>query len=134
MAGVNRDTGKLLDGWPHVVQSIGVLLSTHYSTRVMRRYFGSNVPKLLGENLTPRTILRFRIAVAIALDLWEPRFRLLTIVPTETGNSPENLRLGRLSLMAPGIYMPRGHLGDFTPAGSYTLTIASGGDNGVIIT
>jgi phage baseplate assembly protein W len=127
MAGINRDTGKLLDGWGHVAQSLQVLFSTHYGSRVMRRYFGSEVPPLLGENLTPRTVTRFLYAIVVAIELWEPRFRVKQIVVNPDGNSVEQLRAGRLSIAVHGEYRPRGHLGDPTPArGDYVIAIGAG--------
>lgn len=127
MAGINRDTGKLLDGWGHVAQSLQVLFSTHIGSRVMRRWFGSEVPKLLGENLTQRTIVRFCYAIVVAVELWEPRFRVIRVdIPPDT-NTPERLRLGRLAMTLRGEYRPRGHLGDPTPArGDYVITLGAG--------
>ena len=127
MAGINRDTGKLLTGWAHVAQSLQVLFSTHYGARVMRRYFGSEVPPLLGENLTPRTILRFTYAIIVACELWEPRFRIKRVEIDLAGNSVDRLRGGRLSMSIVGEYRPRGHLGDPTPArGDYIIAIGAG--------
>jgi phage baseplate assembly protein W len=34
MAGIDRATGRLLDGWPHVVQSIVVIITTTYGERM----------------------------------------------------------------------------------------------------
>lgn len=134
MAGINRRTGKLLIGWPHVVQSLVVLFTTSFGTRVMRRYFGSDVPRLLGQNITKRTILLFMSAVIVAIELWEPRFRV-SKVDVDDDNTPESLRKGNLKMTVRGVYYPRGQFGDFTPApGEYTLTIANGGTGGIIIT
>lgn len=127
MAGINRETGKLLTGWEHVAQSLQVLFTTHIGSRVMRRYFGSEVPPLLGENLTPRTILRFTYAIIVACELWEPRFRVKRVDIDPAGNSVERLRGGRLAMTIVGEYRPRGHLGDPTPArGDYVITIGAG--------
>lgn len=136
MAGIDRNTGKLLAGWPHVVQSLMVLFTTHFGVRIMRRYFGSNVPPLLGENMTRITILRFTAAVMAAIDVWEPRFGITKVdMPSSAaGNSPEKVRQGQLQFTLRGVYRPRGHLGDFTPAqGEHALVITSG-DSGIIIT
>lgn len=127
MAGINRETGKTLAGWLHVVQSLMVLFTTHYGMRVMRRFFGCDVPTLLGQNLTPRTVMRFCYAITVSCELWEPRFRVKKIDIDATANSTEALRAGRLSMSIRGEYRPRGHLGDPTPArGEYALLIGKG--------
>ncbi|WP_315772996.1 MULTISPECIES: GPW/gp25 family protein [unclassified Bradyrhizobium] len=127
MAGINRATGKALDGWGHVVQSLHVLFTTHIGARLMRRYFGSEVPPLLGENLTARTVTRFCYAIVVAIELWEPRFRVTRVYFNPAGNKPDQLRSGKLSMAIHGQYLPRGHLGDPTPArGDYILAIGAG--------
>ena len=112
--GMDRRTGAALSGWPHVAQSIEVILTTRIGERMFRRVFGSQVPKLLGEPLTNPTIVRFFAAVIAAIELWEPRFRVRSIDVID-GNSAERLRAGRLALKIRGEYRPRGHLGDPTP-------------------
>ena len=112
--GVNRLTGKPIAGWAHVIQSIHVIFSTRIGERVMRRWFGSDVPAMLGRNLVPSTVLRFWTAVCMALELWEPRFKITKITPL---GSDIEWREGKIGFKIDGIYYPRGHLGDFTPAG-----------------
>lgn len=109
--GFDRFTGRVIAGWPHVAQSLQVIFTTRLGERAMRRWFGSAVPKLLGENMVPSTVLKFWTAVCIAIDLWEPRYRVTKIVPF--GN-PEGMRTGILGFEIEGVYMPRGHLGDLT--------------------
>ena len=112
--GVDRRTGKVLVGWPHVQQSLGVIFSTRYHERVLRRYVGSFVPHLLGESALPRIITRFFWAIASAIDLWEPCYSIQRVlVGPEV--SPETVRLGNFTFQNDGVYRPRGHLGDMTP-------------------
>jgi phage baseplate assembly protein W len=122
MAGMNARTGKPLAGWPHVVQSLGVIFSTRIGERVMRRWFGSAVPALLGQNLTTQTFLKFFSAIYAAVELYEPRFRITKVTPVFVE------RTGRAGLRIEGEYRPRGHLGDFTVAGAGTLLLASNGE------
>lgn len=125
MAGVDCTTGRLLDGWPHVVQSIIVIITTGYGERMLRRWFGSSVPQLLGENLTTPTVVRFFAALIAALEVREvdtglprePRFKIVKITPKRVDRS------GELRLEILGVYMPRGHLGDFTPEDTRTITL-----------
>lgn len=107
--GVDRYTGKVITGWPHVVQSLEVIFTTNFGERVMREYFGSAVPRLLGENMVPETFLKYFSAVCGAIAVWEPRYSITRIAPLEVD------RLGRAFFNIEGEYRPRGHLGDFTP-------------------
>lgn len=110
--GIDRRTGRLISGWSHVEQCLHVIFTTRFGERVMRRWFGSAVPQILGQNMVPSTVLKFWTAICIAVDLWEPRYRITQIVPA---GSPEEMRRGALKFELRGVYMPRGHLGDKTP-------------------
>ena len=112
--GLNRETGKLLGGWPHVVQSLRVIFTTRIGSLVMCRLFGSAVPGLLGKNLEPSTIARFYAAIIIAVELWEPRFRVRRIIYPRDQNSEEKLRQGQFGFKLEGDYRPRALQGDFT--------------------
>jgi Bacteriophage baseplate protein W len=130
MAGMNRDTGQFLDGWAHVVQSIMLIITTGYGERMLRRWFGSSIPRLLGENLTTPTVVRFFAALIATFEVREvdtglprePRFKITRITPRRVD------RIGELRLDIVGYYMPRGHLGDFTPVDLRTISIARGSD------
>lgn len=127
--GINRLTGKILTDWAHVVQSLSVIFSTRFGTRVMRRYFGSNIPKLLGENLVPESILRFYASFGVAL-LQEPRVRLLKMTPL---GPSDDFRLGKISFLVDLEYRPRGHLGDFTPEGSKKVIIGLNDNSQLVV-
>jgi phage baseplate assembly protein W len=130
MAGIDRVTGRPLDGFAHVAQSILVIFSTLLGERIMRRHFGSSAPALLGRLLNAPNILRFFALVSLAIETWEPRFRIARVIPLAT--SPEDIRLGRFSFAIEGEYRPRGHLGDPTPEGIRRITFAAN-DNGLRI-
>ena len=112
--GIDRETGKPLTDWDHTVQSILVILSTHFGERVMRRVFGSAVPRVLGKNLVPDTMLKFYMAVAVAIELWEPRFRVRRFEYPGAQNSPDAMRQGRIGVRMIGDFMPRALEKDFT--------------------
>lgn len=127
--GMDRYTGALLQGWPHVWQSITVIFMTPFSARVLRRWVGSFVPLLLGQNLVPRVVTRFWWAIMTALDLWEPDYKITRVMfmgnalsqqsPNMATTSVEAMiRAGQTIFAYQGVYYPRGHLGDFTPAQS----------------
>jgi phage baseplate assembly protein W len=109
--GLDRRTGAILTGWPHVQQSLEVIFSTRIGERVIREWFGSMVPAMLGENLTVDTVLRTKLAIWVAIELWEPRFRVTQV------KSLTATRLGEYRLEIEGEYRPRAHLGDFSIEG-----------------
>jgi phage baseplate assembly protein W len=118
--GMDRTTGKILVGWPHVEQSIGTIFRTRFHERILRQWVGSFVPHLLGKNLVQHTFTQFFWAIASALDLWEPCYRLVRVfVKNRSTGTPltsaEEVRRGEVQFENQGMYMPRGHLGDFTP-------------------
>lgn len=112
--GIDRRTGRPLDAWPHVVQSIEVIFTTRIGERVMRRHFGSGALVLLGRAMTSENVIRFWSLVGIAIDQWEPRFKINRFT-VPASNTPETVRQGTLMLQIEGVYRPRAHLGDFTP-------------------
>jgi phage baseplate assembly protein W len=115
--GVDRRTGRLLTGWDHVLQSLQVIFITRLGDRIMRRTFGSAIPGLLGQSLTPQTLLKFYTAIAIAVELWEPRFRVRLIAYPKDTNAPLKMRQGKLGVRLLGDYRPRALEGDFTVEG-----------------
>jgi len=115
MAGMNQQTGGLLAGWPHVLQSVRIIFTTPFFERLMRPYVGSHVVRLLGENIGERTVLRIRWAIALAIDLFEPRLTPYRIDITDFD------RTGASSWIMQAIYRPNALSGDMTPSGIRTL-------------
>ena len=118
--GMDRRTGKMLIGWPHVEQSIHTIFMTRFHERILRQWVGSFVPHLLGKNYVSNTFTQFFWAIASAIDLWEPCYRLVRVfVKNRSTGAPltsaEEVRRGEAQTENLGLYMPRGHLGDFTP-------------------
>lgn len=107
MAGIDRTTGKMVSGWPHVVNSINALVTTSLQSRVMRRDVGSDLSRLVDAPISPNTIIDFYAASAIAIDRWEPRFRVERM-------GLDAAAPGTIAIFADGTYYPRGHLGDFS--------------------
>jgi uncharacterized protein len=106
--GIDRSTGKWIGGWQHCAQSIYDILSTPIGTRVMRRSYGSRLFDLIDRPMTIENVMECYLAVAEALENWEPRFTLRNARVVEATSQ------GRMSLAIYGNYFPRGHLGDFT--------------------
>ncbi len=116
-AGMDENTGRLLVGWPWVVQSALRILTTAYFEEVMRPHVGSNARKLFGELANLTTAQRFRWAVGVALLLFVPHLR-----PTSIGQVGED-RTGATDWVAEGDYVPRVHRGDKTDRRPASLTL-----------
>ncbi len=101
MHGINAHTGQPLTGLDHLRQSIRDILTTRIGTRVMRRDYGSDVPSLVDAAMTPRLAMSLYVPVAVALERWEPRFRVTRVQITDAAP-------GRLTLALEGIYLPEG--------------------------
>ena len=82
MSGLDRNSGRLMEADAHLAQSIGDILSTPIGTRVMRREYGSDLPALIDAPINGETLIDATLAVAEALDRWEPRFRLRRVETT----------------------------------------------------
>lgn len=140
--GINSRTLGIISGWPCVEQNLARGFATRYHTRVMRYYVGCFVPHLIGKNTVPTTITRFWWAIATFCELWEPRYAVQRInMKRRTGTdynptsgqgvltSADDIRKGNVSFQLHGLYMPRGHLGDRTPAGKKSVVVI--GDDGI---
>ena len=110
-------TGSNIGGWPHVLQSIEQIFTTSFGERVMREWFGSAVPRFLGESLNAQTIVPFFAAVAAAIEQWEPRFAVIRIMPEGVG------RDGLLMMTIEGEYRPRALLGDRAAEGARRVSV-----------
>lgn len=112
MAGMHRTTGATLDGMDHIIQSMTDIVATPVGSLPCRREYGSLVPDLIDQPMSPPNILRIFAAAALALSRWEDRVRVrriglvagdrpgaasLTIEADRIGVGPSN-RLARLVL------------------------------------
>lgn len=101
MIGIDKKTGKSLSGLAHLKQSIEDILTTPKGTRIMRRDYGSNLPRLVDNPLNRETILDMISESADALNRWEPRLRVTQIRPTDISE-------GRIIFQVVGEYLPDG--------------------------
>lgn len=113
--GIDRETGRALTDWAHVVSSLGDLFTTRILSRVMLRQYGSDYPDLIDAPMTDLSLLLFYSAIATACEDWEPRVNLTDI------NFVQASRDGRATLAMIVEYMPRGHRGDRTVAATHTF-------------
>lgn len=110
--GLNATTGGTITGWAHVEQSLRDIFTTHFGTRVMREFYGSFVPVLLGRaNINGPEVALFLSAVATAILQWEPRFHVTDLRVEDAS------RDGDLRIVIEGEYRPRATYGDLTAEG-----------------
>ena len=76
MRGMSRTTGAVNEGNAHIVQSIRDLLTTSVGDRTELRRYGSNLPQQVDRPVNELFDVEIHAAVAEALELWEPRFKL----------------------------------------------------------
>lgn len=125
MAGVDAVTGKRLEGFDHVEQSLSKIIYTPQGQRVMREWFGNPGLRLLGENATQQTILLWFNILYTLISIFEPRFRIRRFVVNDIS------RLGFADFTMEGEYRPFAHL-DWVQAKAYvavgngTVTITQG--------
>lgn len=115
--GMDAETGRIITGWDHVAQSISDILTTSFGERIMREWYGSFIPALLGSQLNSQEVTRFFAAVTSAIEQWEPRYRIVRITPVQA------TRAGELRLHIDGEYRPRALFGDLTAEGSRRLVL-----------
>ncbi len=100
LKGMSRISGHGRGGLEHIRQSIGDILSTRPGERVMLPEYGSDVPDVIDKPVNSSAAVDAFMAVAEALDAWEPRFRLEKIDMTEAGGN------GRAAFLLRGRVLP----------------------------
>lgn len=70
--GMDRATGKMIEGIDHLRQSVFDILTTPTGSRWFRRDYGSNLPLLIDAPMNPDLLLDLYAEAATAIDKWEP--------------------------------------------------------------
>lgn len=91
MRGMDRRTGKPIEGDAHLHQSIGDILSTPLGSRIGRRDYGSLLAELIDQPANPASRIRLFAATALALLRWEPRIALDRVGLEQTGPASFNI-------------------------------------------
>ena len=100
--GMDRETGKPIDGFEHLKQSIADILSTRIGSRVERRNYGAAVPFLVDRPMNNETLVDLYAETATALRRWEPRLKVTRVWISEASEQ------GNLTLNVRGVYLPSG--------------------------
>ena len=99
--GMNAASGHALTGIEHLRQSVRDILTTQIGTRVMRRDYGSDCPRLVDAPIAPGLFVQLYAASARALRKWEPRLRLSRVQVADAAP-------GHATLDLEGEYLPTG--------------------------
>lgn len=110
--GLDRRTGRIITGWAHVEQSLEDIFTTRFGERLMREFYGSVAPHLLGRSMTPGEILSFFAGMSAAIEQFEPRVKIANV------NILGVERLGTMRFELDLLYRPRATSGDFTVEGA----------------
>ncbi|WP_439257126.1 GPW/gp25 family protein [Lonepinella sp. BR2271] len=79
---MNRYTGdKIEDEQEHIKQSVADILTTQIGTRIQRRDYGSNIPKLIDRPIDRVLILQIASCAVVALNKWEKRLNISQFKP-----------------------------------------------------
>lgn len=87
MIGMSNSTGRTLTNREHLAQSIADILTTPLGSRIMRRDYGSLLPRLIDQPFNGSTCLQLYAATAIAIMRWEPRIRLTRVQLSDVSTS-----------------------------------------------
>lgn len=110
---MDAHTGRRISLRAHISQSIADILTTPIQSRLMRRGYGSFIPKLIDQPMTPANILRLQAATAQAIMKWEPRTRLrrATLAMDATGRAVlqiERVDQGQATVMRQSVTLTGG--------------------------
>ncbi|UWQ00854.1 GPW/gp25 family protein [Aliiroseovarius crassostreae] len=83
MSGMNRHTGRKIEGDAHLAQSVHDILATPKGSLVMLRDYGSDLPDIIDQPMNGETMVDVFQATAEALDQWEPRIDLARVQVAE---------------------------------------------------
>lgn len=98
---MDREAGTSLGGFDHLRQSVVDILTTPRGTRVMRRDYGSDLPRLVDRPVNQSLIAALRAETVDALAKWEPRLRCERVQLNEVGQ-------GYVSMDLTFTYLPDG--------------------------
>lgn len=104
MAGLNSHGFDVLEGVPHIEQSLSKIITTFVGERTLREWIGNPGTRLLGENMTQANMLRFFSILWALVELYEPRFKIQKFQV----NDLTRAGLGDFTII--GQYRPYAHL------------------------
>ncbi len=76
---MSRNSGQNISRMEHLSQSVGDILSTFKTSRLMLRDYGSDIPLKIDAPTNEGNLIDIYAAVINAIDLWEPRLSVLKV-------------------------------------------------------
>lgn len=121
--GLSAETGKLIYGWEHCVQSMRKILTTELGSVPQRRLFGANHPRMIDRPQNDENVIELCAYAAEALEprvvegrqYGEPGFVLLRV-------SIDASVPGKVVALLSGVFFENGHLGDYSNPVEQTLS------------
>ena len=74
----SREDGSQITELQHIVQSIQMILTTPVGSRVLRRDYGSNLPRLIDKPFNRSTVTAIYAAANESISRWEPRVEVIS--------------------------------------------------------
>jgi len=102
---MDSTTGKAITDYEHLTQSIIDILTTPIGSRIARREYGSNLFELVDQPVNRDWVSRVYIAIASAIDKWEPR---IVIESINIYNDIEAASNNQFTFDLSGFYLPNG--------------------------
>lgn len=112
--GFDRQTLKIVEGWDYVRSLLEDALSTRIGSRVLRRYYGSNIPAYIDAPSTSPVILSLLADAAEAADAIRNLETGEAVVQFEQSGKVEVNRKGNLYLDLYFLYLVDGTRRSFT--------------------
>ncbi|OZN25346.1 baseplate assembly protein W [Actinobacillus seminis] len=79
---MNKQNGTaIISEEEHIKQSVSDILLTQIGTRIQRRDYGSNIPKLIDRPINGALMLQIAACAVVALNCWEPRIYIRQFKP-----------------------------------------------------
>lgn len=79
---MNKHNGTaIISEEEHIKQSVSDILLTQIGTRIQRRDYGSNIPKLIDRPINGALMLQIAACAVVALNRWEPRIYIRQFKP-----------------------------------------------------
>lgn len=78
--GMNQQTGQAISDMDHISQSVQDILLTPQGSRIARREYGSLLSRLIDQPQNEALNLQVMAAIYSALNRWEPRITLNSVM------------------------------------------------------